>query len=143
MKAKKKKKVNFTLQTFLETFVIRAISSFQFLLNGLLTFNTCSVGYMHYLLNTMKPEKRPALLLWRCILLTPGISFWTSISIFRDLGCGLTSLTRLRVSRCGLQSLDGTFGLTSLRELHASNNMVEDVGPCSSLPHIRIIDLRK
>jgi hypothetical protein len=42
-----------------------------------------------------------------------------------------------------LVSLDGTFGVTSLRELYASNNMVADVGPCSSLPHIRIIDLGK
>ncbi|XP_069680613.1 uncharacterized protein [Periplaneta americana] len=61
----------------------------------------------------------------------------------RDLGCGLTSLHVLRVSRCGLESLDGTFGLTSLRELHASNNNIWDVGPCSSLPHIRLLDLRK
>jgi hypothetical protein len=132
-----------TPQTFLKTFVIRPLSSFLSLLSALLTSNTFSIGYVHYLLNTMKPEKRPSLLLWRCILLTPDISFWTSISICRDLGCGLTSLTILKVSMCGLQSLDGTFGLTSLRELHASNNMVDDVGPCSSLPHIRIIDLRK
>ncbi|PNF35322.1 hypothetical protein B7P43_G04830 [Cryptotermes secundus] len=61
----------------------------------------------------------------------------------RDLGYGLTSLNVLKVTKCGLDSLDGTFGLTSLRELHASNNMVADVGPCSSLPHIRIIDLGK
>jgi Leucine-rich repeat (LRR) protein len=71
------------------------------------------------------------------------ISFRKCIYIFRDLGCGLRFLNVLKVSRCGLQSLDGTFGLTSLRELHASHNMVDDVGPCASLPHIRIIDLRK
>ncbi|PSN47239.1 hypothetical protein C0J52_16562 [Blattella germanica] len=61
----------------------------------------------------------------------------------RDLGCGLMSLQVLRVARCGLESLDGTFGITSLRELYASNNRVDDVGPCSCLSHIRTLDLSK
>ncbi|XP_068082982.1 uncharacterized protein [Anabrus simplex] len=60
----------------------------------------------------------------------------------RDLGCELRNLHVLRINRCGLDSLDGTFGLTSVRELYAAHNRIEDVSPCTSLPHIRVLDLR-
>lgn len=59
----------------------------------------------------------------------------------RDLGCDLTSLIYLNVSRCGLRSIDGTNGLTNLIELVCDGNQIEDAGPCSNLPQIRKISL--
>ncbi|CAG9802413.1 unnamed protein product [Chironomus riparius] len=60
----------------------------------------------------------------------------------RDLGCDLTSLAYLNISRCGLKSLDGTNGLSTLIELVADHNQIEDAGPCSNLPQIRKISLK-
>ncbi|KAG5684139.1 hypothetical protein PVAND_013380 [Polypedilum vanderplanki] len=59
----------------------------------------------------------------------------------RDLGCDLSSLLYLNISRCGLRSLDGTNGLSTLMELVADNNQIEDAGPCSNLPQIKKISL--
>lgn len=59
----------------------------------------------------------------------------------RDLGCDLTSLVYLNISRCGLKSLDGTNGLSTLNELVADYNQIEEAGPCSNLPQIRKISL--
>jgi hypothetical protein len=59
----------------------------------------------------------------------------------RDLGCDLNSLVYLNISRCGLRSLDGTNGLSTLMELVADHNQIEDAGPCSNLPQIRKISL--
>lgn len=65
------------------------------------------------------------------------------LSSLRDLGCGLNNLKILRVSRCGLTSLDGLFGLQSLEELYAPNNTIEDLSPCTFLPNIKHIDLKR
>jgi hypothetical protein len=62
--------------------------------------------------------------------------------VSRELGCGLTGLRVLRVTRCGLDSLDGTFGLSSLTELYAAYNRVQDIGYLACLPTIEYIDLR-
>ena len=59
----------------------------------------------------------------------------------RDLGCDLSTLIYLNISRCGLKSLDGTNGLGNLTELIADFNLIEDAGPCSNLPQIRKISL--
>lgn len=65
------------------------------------------------------------------------------ISSLRDLGCKLKCLKILRVNRCGLTSFDGLFGLETLEELHAGYNNIENVSPCSHLPEIKLIDVRK
>lgn len=65
------------------------------------------------------------------------------LSSLRDIGCNLKYLQVLKVGRCQLDSLDGTFGLTSLRELYAQKNQITDVSPCSNLPHIRHIDISR
>lgn len=65
------------------------------------------------------------------------------VSSLRDLGCGLQNLKILRVNRCGLTSLDGTFGLESVEELYAADNLIESPVQCSYLPNIRIVDLRR
>lgn len=59
----------------------------------------------------------------------------------RDLGCDLSSLIYLNISRCGLKSLDGTNGLSNLTELVVDFNLIEDAGPCSNLPQIKKISL--
>ncbi|CRK96597.1 CLUMA_CG009951, isoform A [Clunio marinus] len=59
----------------------------------------------------------------------------------RDLGCDLTSLVYLNISRCGLKSLDGTNGLSNLIELVADFNLIEDAGPCSNLTSISKLSL--
>lgn len=59
----------------------------------------------------------------------------------RDLGCDLSNLVYLNISRCGLKSLDGTNGLSNLTELVADNNLIEDAGPCSNIPNITKISL--
>lgn len=46
------------------------------------------------------------------------------------------------MTRCGLDSLDGTFGLSSLTELYAAYNRVQDIGYLACLPSIEYIDLR-
>ncbi|XP_058053424.1 uncharacterized protein LOC131205368 [Anopheles bellator] len=60
----------------------------------------------------------------------------------RDLGCDMTSLRYLNVSRCSLKHLDGTTGLESLEELVADYNLIEEVGPCTNLTNIRKISLK-
>lgn len=61
----------------------------------------------------------------------------------RDLGCDMTVLKYLNVSNCGLKSLDGTNGLTSLEELVADNNLIKYVGTCTNLSNIQKISLKK
>lgn len=65
------------------------------------------------------------------------------ISSLRDIGCSLKHLKILRVNRCGLTCFDGLFGLETLEEIYAGNNKIEDVSPCSHLPGIKLIDVRK
>lgn len=59
----------------------------------------------------------------------------------RDLGCDLSSLVYLNISRCGLKSLDGTNGLPNLVELIVDFNLIEDAGPCSNIPQIKKLSL--
>lgn len=65
------------------------------------------------------------------------------VSSLRDLGCGLKNLKILRVNRCSLTSFDGTFGLETVEELYAAGNSIETLCPCSFLPNIKVLDVRK
>lgn len=65
------------------------------------------------------------------------------VSSLRDLGCGLKNLKILRVNRCGLTSFDGTFGLESVEELYAADNLIETLCPCSFLPNLKLLDVGK
>lgn len=65
------------------------------------------------------------------------------ISSLRDIGCNLKYLKNLKVNRCGLRGFDGLFGLETLEEIHAGYNDIDDVSPCSHLPEIKLIDVRK
>ncbi|XP_053689018.1 uncharacterized protein LOC128738151 [Sabethes cyaneus] len=64
------------------------------------------------------------------------------VTTLRDLGCDMTSLVYLNVSRCSLKNLDGTSGLETLEELVADNNQIEEVGPCTNLTMIKKISLK-
>uniref|UniRef100_A0A182M0Q7 U2A'/phosphoprotein 32 family A C-terminal domain-containing protein n=1 Tax=Anopheles culicifacies TaxID=139723 RepID=A0A182M0Q7_9DIPT len=64
------------------------------------------------------------------------------VMTLRDLGCDMTFLRYLNVSRCSLKHLDGTTGLESLEELVADYNLIEEVGPCSNLTNIKKISLK-
>lgn len=61
----------------------------------------------------------------------------------RDLGCEMKNLTILHVTRCGLNSLDGLFGLQALVELYAGSNNINDLSQCACLPEIVKLDLKK
>lgn len=51
----------------------------------------------------------------------------SKISSVRDLGLGLKYLISLSINDCGLSELDGIGMLTSLKELSARDNDIEDV----------------
>lgn len=63
------------------------------------------------------------------------------LSSLRDLGTGL-AIKYLNVSRCGLTSLDGTNGLTSLIHLVAESNIIRDVSPLFNLSDLRKLNIR-
>uniref|UniRef100_A0A182N2Y9 U2A'/phosphoprotein 32 family A C-terminal domain-containing protein n=1 Tax=Anopheles dirus TaxID=7168 RepID=A0A182N2Y9_9DIPT len=64
------------------------------------------------------------------------------VMTLRDLGCDMTFLRYLNVSRCSLKHLDGTTGLESLEELVADYNLIEEVGPCTNLINVKKISLK-
>ncbi|XP_320563.5 uncharacterized protein LOC1280701 [Anopheles gambiae] len=64
------------------------------------------------------------------------------VMTLRDLGCDMTFLRYLNVSRCSLKHLDGTTGLESLEELVADYNLIQEVGPCTNLINIKKISLK-
>ncbi|XP_053670229.1 uncharacterized protein LOC128720580 [Anopheles nili] len=64
------------------------------------------------------------------------------VMTLRDLGCDMTFLRYLNVSRCSLKHLDGTTGLESLEELVADYNLIQEVGPCTNLTNIKKISLK-
>ncbi|CAH2092207.1 unnamed protein product [Euphydryas editha] len=65
----------------------------------------------------------------------------SAMSSLRDLGIGLTKLKSLSVNRCGLSSLDGVWGLGSLRELHAAGNRLRDLHALAALQKLHTLDL--
>ncbi|XP_061386913.1 uncharacterized protein LOC133321859 [Musca vetustissima] len=60
----------------------------------------------------------------------------------RDLGYGLSHLTHLNVSNCGLNSFDGTSGFPALRVLVADDNMIQRTGSLSDLPLLQHLSVR-
>ncbi|KAI5645105.1 hypothetical protein NE865_02653 [Phthorimaea operculella] len=63
------------------------------------------------------------------------------IQSLRDLGIGLVHLKILSVNRCGLTSLDGIWGLSSLRELYAAHNRIEDLQPLAALQKMHTLNI--
>ncbi|XP_017861265.1 PREDICTED: leucine-rich repeat-containing protein 56 [Drosophila arizonae] len=64
------------------------------------------------------------------------------LSSLRDLGYGLTQLTHLNISNCGLNSFDGTSGVPNLRVLIADGNMIQRVGPLTELSQLQMLQAR-
>ncbi|TDG51316.1 hypothetical protein AWZ03_002403 [Drosophila navojoa] len=64
------------------------------------------------------------------------------LSSLRDLGYGLTQLTYLNISNCGLNSFDGTSGVPNLRVLIADDNMIQRVGPLTELSQLQMLQAR-
>jgi len=65
----------------------------------------------------------------------------SKISSVRDLGVGLKYLISLSINDCGLSELDGIGMLTSLKELSAGDNDIEDVTALALHETIESIDL--
>ncbi|XP_045492238.1 uncharacterized protein LOC123691741 isoform X2 [Colias croceus] len=65
----------------------------------------------------------------------------SAISSLRDLGIGLVHLKFLSVNRCGLTSLDGIWGLGTLRELNAAGNRLHDLNPLAVLQKLHTLNL--
>lgn len=65
----------------------------------------------------------------------------SELSSLRDLGTNLRIKT-LNVSRCGLLSLDGTTGLTTLVHLVADDNEIAGVGQLCNLTELQKLSLR-
>ncbi|XP_030026300.1 uncharacterized protein LOC115444605 [Manduca sexta] len=63
------------------------------------------------------------------------------LSSLRDLGIGLVHLKTLSINRCGLNSLDGVWGLGALRELHAAGNRLQDLQPLAALQKLQTLNL--
>ncbi|XP_049865503.1 uncharacterized protein LOC126366438 [Pectinophora gossypiella] len=65
----------------------------------------------------------------------------SALSSLRDLGTELVHLKILSVNRCGLTSLDGIWGLSALRELHAAGNRLQDLQPLAALQKLHTLNL--
>ncbi|CAH1635336.1 unnamed protein product [Spodoptera littoralis] len=65
----------------------------------------------------------------------------SALSSLRDLGIGLVHLKILSISRCGLSSLDGVWGLSNLRELFAAGNRIQDLQPLAALQKLHTLNL--
>ncbi|XP_055856164.1 uncharacterized protein LOC129919330 [Episyrphus balteatus] len=64
------------------------------------------------------------------------------LNSLRDLGCGLIHLTHLNVSNCGLSSVDGTSCIPTIEVLIADGNMIQLVGPLSTLVMLKKLSLK-
>ncbi|XP_055902711.1 uncharacterized protein LOC129938911 [Eupeodes corollae] len=64
------------------------------------------------------------------------------LNSLRDLGCGLIHLTHLNVSNCGLSSVDGTSCIPTIEVLIADGNMIQLVGPLSTLLMMKKLSLK-
>lgn len=77
-----------------------------------------------------------------CPLLTSLTLEGSALATLRDLGCMMTNLLYLDVSRCGLRNLDGTSGLESVKHLVANHNQIEYLDPCSFLDELGELSVR-
>lgn len=64
------------------------------------------------------------------------------LNSLRDLGYGLNNLTYLNINNCGLTSLDGTSGMTNIKELVADGNLIQLIGSLSSLKLLTKLSLK-
>lgn len=64
------------------------------------------------------------------------------LNSLRDLGYGLNNLTYLNISNCGLTSLDGTSGMTNIKELVADGNLVSQIGSVGELKLLTKLSLK-
>lgn len=71
-----------------------------------------------------------------CPVLTSLNLEGSALNTLRELGCMMTNLRFLNVSRCGLRNLDGTSGLGSVTHFLANNNRIEFLDPCSYLEEL-------
>ncbi|XP_052758379.1 uncharacterized protein LOC113513815 isoform X3 [Galleria mellonella] len=65
----------------------------------------------------------------------------SALSSLRELGIGLVHLKILSISRCGLASLDGVWGLGALQEMYASGNKIKDLQPLGALQKLHTLNL--
>lgn len=77
-----------------------------------------------------------------CPLLTSLNLEGSALHTLRELGCMLTNLRYLDVSRCNLRSLDGTSGLGSVTHLVANSNQIEYLDPCSFLDELQELSVQ-
>lgn len=64
------------------------------------------------------------------------------LNSLRDLGYGLNNLMYLNISNCGLTSLDGTSGMTNIKELIADGNLIQLIGSLSNLRLLTKLSLK-
>lgn len=62
------------------------------------------------------------------------------VPTLRKLGT-LSHLTVLWASAVGLENIDGTSGLTTLRELYISYNQITDLSPLAYLDQLEVLDI--
>ena len=77
-----------------------------------------------------------------CPLLTSLNLEGSALNTLRDLGCMMTNLKYLDVSRCGLKSFDGTSGLGSVTHLVANSNDIEYLDGCSYLDELQELSVQ-
>lgn len=77
-----------------------------------------------------------------CPLLTSLNLEGSALNTMRELGCLMTCLRHLDVSRCGLRTLDGTSGLGSVTHLVANNNQIEYLDPCAFLDELEELSVQ-
>lgn len=77
-----------------------------------------------------------------CPLLTRLNLEGSALNTLRELGCMLTNLRYLNVSRCGLRNFDGTSGLGSVTNLVANCNQIEYLDPCSFLDELEELSVQ-
>lgn len=65
----------------------------------------------------------------------------SELASLRDLGTNL-NIKYLNVSRCGLRSLDGTNGLSTVRHLVADGNYISNTQQVCNLTELKILSLR-
>lgn len=77
-----------------------------------------------------------------CPLLTSLNLEGSALNTLRELGCMLSNLRYLDVSRCGLRNFDGTSGLGSVTHLVANCNQIEYLDPCSFLDELEELSVQ-
>ena len=77
------------------------------------------------------------------ILITELQQFNVILLIIRVFGEEVSSLKVLSVTSCGISELHGIDFLVNLKELYASDNLINNVLDLSDLHHLTILDLEE